>query len=155
MSWGSDPERSANVFPFFEILGSRLARNPNSFLHPFENREELFLRLRGVTVAEREIEPRQVIAPWNPVAFAIRNGREKLLVPTQSAEELGRNFVFGLDVIGEGVCVADIRDFETRFIDFSPELEVMPLEADVLGENLLVIVADTATGGEGARSLRE
>ena len=58
-------------------------------------------------------------------------GGEHLLVPTQGPEELRGELVFGLDVVGHGVRVADPGDLEAGLIGQmcirdSSSIEIMP-----------------------------
>src|SRR4029077_2539716 len=79
-------------------------------------------------------------------AVAIIDCVEYLLVPTNSAKQLRRKFVFRFDVISKRVCIAHVRNLKTHFIKLGPQLQVMPCEADILSKDKLSIVVDVPTG---------
>src|SRR5262249_45280498 len=88
----------------------------------------------------------EVFTPVNIMAAAIIDCPEELLIPAKCAEELWRKFVFGFDVISERICVPHARYLKARFVELSPELEMMPGEAGILSKNKLPIIVDIAPG---------
>ena len=112
------------------------------------------LQIIGETVAKRGIDAPGVVAPLG-AAIVVADGTEELLVPAQSAEKLRSNFVFGFKIVGEGVGVADPRDFKARFEKFRPQLQPMPCKRGVLSKKQLAVVADAATGWKRGRCFRE
>src|SRR5713101_3783960 len=96
------------------------------------------------TIGNRSIYPPEVITPPNATACAVGHGIEQLLVPAERGKKLGREFIFHLKIVCECIRVADARNFETRFVKFRPQLQMMPGEADILAEDELSIIADIA-----------
>src|SRR5437868_11711493 len=106
------------------------------------------------TVGDRGIYPPKVITPPNATACTVGHGIEQLIVPAERSKKLGREFIFHLKIVSECVRVAYPRHFETGFVEFRPQLQMMPGEADILPENKLPIVADVASGRQGLFCLR-
>src|ERR1700730_18668123 len=102
-------------------------------------------------IAEGGVDAPHIVAPFRAVIL-VSDGTEKLLVPTQRPEELRSYFVFHLDVVGEGVGIAEAWHLEARLVKLCPQLEVMPCEGNILRQNELPIVANIATGRERTRS---
>ena len=103
---------------------------------------QLELRVRCEAIAGRDINTPNIIAPGNTSSISVGHIAEELLVPADRAEKLRSEFVFRFEIINKCVGVADARDFETRFVKFGPELQVMPGEADILAQNAFVVIAD-------------
>src|SRR5205823_4873704 len=55
--------------------------------------------------------------------------------------------------VSESIGVTDARDFETRFINLGPQLQMVPGKGNVLGQNFLAKVANTGSKGESGRRL--
>src|SRR5665213_3576452 len=95
---------------------------------------ELQLELR----VRRESEPRpgvdtgDIAAPRRRSPTRQGHGREELLVPAERAEELGRELVLGLDVVGLRVGVAYPGDLKLRLVGLRPDLLMVPRASDVL-----------------------
>src|SRR5262245_59779266 len=102
--------------------------------------------MRREAVCRSDVDSFKIRTPTLGTADAITDFVEDLLVPADRAKQLRRKFIFGFNVIREGISVSHIRDFKTRFIEFGPKLQVMPCEADVLSENEFSVVADVPTG---------
>ncbi len=102
---------------------------------------QLELGVRGEAVAQRGINPPDIMAVGDGLARRIAPGREQFLIPAQRAEKLRRDFVFRLQIIGEDVGVAETRDFEASLKRFRPELQMSARVADVLPENKLPVFA--------------
>ena len=105
---------------------------------------QFYLRVRREAICRRDVDSFEIWTPMLVTAEAITDCVKELLVPAKRAKKLRRKFVFGFDVISERVRISHIRDFKTRFIKLSPQLQVMPREADVLSKNKFSIVADVA-----------
>src|SRR3954453_5268978 len=105
--------------------------------------------MRSEAITGRNFRAPDIVAPGRRSSVNVRNVAEELLVPANRAEQLRGKLVFRLQVIREGVGVAESRDFEPRFKRFRPELPVMPGEADVLGHEALVVIANVGSEGQG------
>lgn len=57
---------------------------------------------------------------------------EEHLIQSQRGKKSGNEFVFGFDVPPQNVCIADMGDFKSGFIQFRPELPVSPGKTEVL-----------------------
>src|SRR5437660_3164869 len=80
------------------------------------------------------------------MAVAIGDRAKQLLVPANGAKELRRKLIFCFDVVSERICVANVRNFEPRFIKFGPDLQMMPGETGILPKNKFAIIIDVASG---------
>lgn len=81
---------------------------------------DLGLKMTRKAEAERTINSPDVAIPGNLGAGAIGDLGKELLVPAQGSEQLRGDFVFGFDVIGKGIGIADIWDFKAREEKFGP-----------------------------------
>ena len=104
----------------------------------------LQLCVRCETIAGCDIRAPHVVPPRSASSVSIWHVAEKLLVPANGAEKLRRKFIFPLEIPRKGVRVADAWDFETRFVEFRPELQMTPGKTDVLAQNALMKIADVA-----------
>ena len=66
--------------------------------------------MRGETVTRREIRAPKIAAPRRGAAINVGHVAEELLVPSDRAEQLGREFIFRLQVIREGVGIGEAGD---------------------------------------------
>lgn len=80
---------------------------------------EFLLKVICEAISEGGIDAPDIVAPLRAVIL-IADGAEKLLVPPQRSEELRSYFVFCLDVVGEGVGIADAGHFKARFVKLRP-----------------------------------
>src|SRR3954463_4170040 len=104
--------------------------------------------MRGEAISSREVRAPQVAAPRRGSTDTVRYVVEELLVPTNSGKKLGREFVFHLEVVGEGIGIGETGNLETGLEKFRPHLPVVPGEGDVLAEHALVVIADVAAEGQ-------
>src|SRR5947207_8017992 len=81
---------------------------------------KLQLGMRCKTVACCHVDPPEILAPANLTTCAVGDVAEELLIPTERAEELRREFVFCLKIVSECIRIAHPRDFEARFVKFRP-----------------------------------
>jgi len=81
---------------------------------------QLQLGMRCKTVACCRVDPPEILAPANLPTRAVGDVAEELLIPTERAEELRREFVFRLKIVSECIRVAHPRDFELRLVKFRP-----------------------------------
>src|SRR5881392_2211968 len=81
---------------------------------------QLQLDMRCKTVACCHVDPPEILAPANLTTRAVGDVAEELLIPTERAEELRREFVFRLKIVSECIRIAHPRDFEARFVKFRP-----------------------------------
>src|SRR5712664_616634 len=86
---------------------------------------KLHLSMRCKAVTCRQVNSPQILAPGHVPTVAVGNIAKELLVPAKRAEQLRRKFVFRLKIVGEGVRIAYPRNFEARFVEFCPQLQVM------------------------------
>src|SRR4029077_9172947 len=100
------------------------------------------------------IDASQILTPAEAGFSPIVDGSKDLLIPAQRTEKLRRKFIFRLKIIGERVRVTDPRNFETRFVNFRPQLQVMPGEAGVLAENDFSVITKVAARRQGRFRLR-
>src|SRR4029077_8859069 len=84
--------------------------------------------------------------PLSIMAVAIADRSKQLLVPANGAKELRRKLVFCFDVVSERICVANMRNFEPRFINFGPDLQIMPGKTGILPKNKFAIIIDVVSG---------
>src|SRR5437588_6794325 len=98
----------------------------------------LQLSVRREAISGCNIRAPDVMPPRNASSIAIWHVGEKLLVPANGAEKLRRKFIFPLEIPRERVRISDTRNFETRFVEFRPELQMMPGKTDVLAQNALM-----------------
>ena len=110
---------------------------------------QLELGVRGETVSNRSVDAGKILAPAKIAPSPIVDGSKDLLVPAQRTEKLRREFIFRLKIIGERVRVTDPRNFETRFVNFRPQLQVMPGKAGVLPENKFPVITKVAARRQG------
>src|SRR6266550_8727264 len=115
---------------------------------------ELQLGMRRESIARREIDPPKVLTPANTASRAVIDFAEELLIPAQRAEDLRREFVFRLKIVSECIRVAHTRNFETRFVEFRPQLQMMPSKTDILAENQLSVIIDIASPRQCSLSFR-
>lgn len=122
----------------------------------FEIVLDLELDMGGEAIAQRGIDPPRVVAPRLFATETIGNIAVELLVPAHGAEELRREFVFCLNEIPEHIRIPDPRHFEPRLMHFRPDLEMMPLEADVLRDQGFAVIVEAAAGRQsGGRVFAE
>src|SRR5438046_4515400 len=81
---------------------------------------QLQLDMRSKAVACCQVDPPEILAPANLTTYAVGDVAEELLIPTERAEELRREFVFCLKIVSECIRIAHPRDFEARFVKFRP-----------------------------------
>src|ERR1044072_8208146 len=110
------------------------------------------LQIIGKTITDRGIDAPSTVAPSNALFF-IPHCPENLLVPAHRAEKLRSEFIFGLEIIREGVCVPDSRYFESCFEEFGPELPMVPGKRHVLPEKKFPIIVDVAAWRQCLRRL--
>src|SRR4029077_8147937 len=104
--------------------------------------------------SNRSVDPPQILTPAQTTLSSVVDGSKNLLVPAQRAEKLRCKFIFSFKIIGERVCVTDPRNFKTRFVNFRPQLQVMPGEAGILTENEFVVITNVAARRQGLFRLR-
>src|SRR5438067_4567517 len=100
--------------------------------------------ITGCDIGAPEIMPKRRVF----TTVAIGHFRKELLVPAQRSEKLGSELIFRLQIVGETIRVSDRWDFEARFVEFRPELQMMPGKTDVLAKHTLMVVADIAASGQ-------
>src|SRR5205809_7317600 len=81
---------------------------------------EFQLSMRRETIAERRVDPAQILGPANMTSRAIGYVAEELLVPTKRAKELRCEFIFRLNIVSECVRVAYSRNLKAGFVKFRP-----------------------------------
>src|SRR3982074_3029193 len=106
------------------------------------------LQIIGEAITDRGVDAPNVVAPLRAL-ISVTHIAEDLLVPTQRAKNLGREFVFRLQIVSERVGIADSRHFESRFGKFRPKLPMMPCKRNVLSEKELTVIAYVAAGRKG------
>ena len=107
---------------------------------------EFYLYVWREAIRCGDVDSAKVWTPLNIMAVAITDRAEELLVPANRAKELRRKLIFCFDVVSECICVANVRNFEARFIKFGPDLQMMPGETGVLPKNKFAIIIDVASG---------
>src|SRR5206468_12328979 len=110
--------------------------------------------MRCKTVACCYVDPPEILAPANLTARVVGDVAEELLIPTERAEELRREFVFRLKIVSECIRVAHTRNFETRFVKFRPQLQMVPSKTDILAEKQLPVIIDIAPPRQCSLSFR-
>src|SRR5207237_4695451 len=90
------------------------------------------LSMRRETVTSCDIDAAQILTPANIASCTIADGPKELLVPAERTKELRREFIFRLKIIGERVSIAYTGNLETRFINFRPQLKMVPGKAGIL-----------------------
>jgi hypothetical protein len=80
-------------------------------LLPAETVLNFRLTIIGEAIAERGIDPPDIVAPPRAGLF-FADGAEELLVPPQRAVKLRSEFVFRFAIIGERVGISNAGDFE-------------------------------------------
>src|SRR5260370_40793876 len=105
------------------------------------------------TVASCNVDATQILVPVNPASFAIADGAEELLIPSERAEKLGRKLIFRFEIGGECVRIADTWHLKTRLIKFCPQLQMVPRETRVLTKQKLPIIVDIAAARQRRVSL--
>src|ERR1700747_3523419 len=91
-----------------------------------------------------DVDSAEIWTPLNIMAVAITDRAKQLLVPANGAKELRRELIFCFDVVSECICVANVRNFEPRFVKFDPHLQMMPGETGILPKNKFAIIIDVA-----------
>src|SRR5690242_13203181 len=104
------------------------------------------LCVRRETIRGGNVDSAEIRAPIDILAKTIIDFREKLLVPPNGTEELWRKFVFSFHVVRNCIGVSDMRHFESRFVDFRPNLKMTPCEARILSEDEFAIIVQIASG---------
>src|SRR5258707_11113606 len=89
---------------------------------------QLELGVRGETVSNCSVDAPQILTPAQTTLSSVVDGSKDLLVPAHRTEKLGCEFIFRFKIIGERVRVTDPRNFKTRFVNFRPQLQMMPGE---------------------------
>src|SRR4029077_4685071 len=115
---------------------------------------QLELGVRSETVSNDGVDAPKILTPAEAAVSPIGDRGKHLLVPTQRAEKLRCKFIFSFKIIGEGVCVTDPRNFKTRFVNFRPQLQVVPGKARILTENEFVVITNVAARRQGLFRLR-
>src|SRR5947207_4772823 len=115
---------------------------------------QLQLGMPRESLARREIDPPKVLTAANTASRTIIDFGEELLIPPQCAEDLRREFVFRLKIVSECIRVAHTRNFETRFVKFRPQLQMVPSKTDILAENQLPVIIDIAPPRQCSLSFR-
>ena len=106
---------------------------------------QLELGVRSETVSNDGVDAPKILTPAEAAVSPSGDRVKHLLVPTQRAEKLRCEFIFGFKIISERVCVTDPRDFKTRFVNFRLQLQVVPGKARILSQNELAKIANAAT----------
>ena len=110
--------------------------------------------MRGEAVGERGVDSPKIVPPAGASASAIRHGGKELLIPAHCAEELRRELVFSLKIVGEGIGITHARNLETDFVKLGPQLQMMQGVADVLAEKEFAIIANAASYRQRRGSFR-
>src|SRR5678815_5148565 len=102
---------------------------------------QLALEMTVETIAQRRINAPDVVIPRLFAPESIAHLVEELLIPAQRPKPLGCYFVFGFEIIGSRVSVANVGHLETRNVDLPPKLPVVPGIAHIVSTRILVKVA--------------
>ncbi len=105
---------------------------------------QLQLSMRREAIGDRKVDSPCIVTPRNFSSASIRHVAEELLIPARGGKKLWRKFVFRLKKIAEDICVSDQWNFEARFVEFRPELHMMPFKGDVLANQNLVVITEAA-----------
>src|SRR5947207_14343925 len=96
---------------------------------------QFYLGVSREAISRRDVDSFEVRTPVLVTTEAIADCAEQLLVPANRAKELRRKLVFCFDIISECVRISHVWHLEPRFVTLRPNLQMMPLEADVLSKN--------------------
>src|SRR5215469_8629188 len=110
---------------------------------------EFYLCVWREAICCGDVDSAEVWTPLNIMAEAIIDCVEELLVPANRTKELRRELIFCFDVVSKCICVANMRNFEARFIKFGPDLQMVPGKTGVLAKNKFAIIIDVASGRQG------
>src|SRR5689334_1939235 len=110
--------------------------------------------MRCKTITGCDIDSPEILAPAHRCSSPDADVVEELLVPAQGTEKLGSEFVLRLQVVSECISITDARNFETRFVEFRPQLQMVPGKADVLAQDRFPIIADVTTGWQTVHRFR-
>jgi len=147
----SGREVSGFRFAHGELRGEHVSEIAQSIRFVLEAVLQLELSVGGEPVAGGDVRAPEIVSPRRGAAGTVRHVAEELLVPAHGAEELRREFVFRLQVIGECIGIGETWNLKARLEKFRPQLPVVPGKADILREDAFVVIADVTAERQGRR----